>query len=784
MIDASRGPTRPRAPVSLVLDLGKDNDEDDGKEKNVSWCVSWADPPALPSVAAASSATATFTVTVAVAGRESTYDMAGTLPPRLCACEGWAPPEDLDAGESPPGDASPGESPPSDASSSNAEAEAFRSVTVSVVAENPGGSSSAASESVDLSRSDLDAWRAASRISCAVASPDDDVEEPPPGPPRDVRARWVGLNDGGSPGGESPPYIAIDWLPPLDAAGEDALETDGPVGYQVTWTQWDPRLFPAVDPPMSVVLADDERVRRAASSPCGSERNVEDGDGSGSSSCFFAGLATGLRLDGLDGSLALAIAVRAITTGGPGPLSAPVVTSPGSPAPPVEDEEKEPPGESPAGESPNGESPPGESPTGESPPGDASSVDGTVPPEAPRPVAPALDPPSVPAVVRLPLYEANRVGGVYEQMNNDYDNANGQGSGTAAFDAGGDFVEESTTEEVVGGGGFGGLGYGAYGGGFGYPFAGLGLGGLGLGGYRDGFYGGGGYGGGGGGNGTSVVVGGSTVTVILNVNENTTSTEDATTTPTPVPSPTPSPVPSPVPSPTPSPTPSPVPSPVPFPVPSPSPLVPELRKRGTKENPLPGEEKTVARVRVGSEPSAPGTEPAVVKIGDARNAPASVRETDGTSATSSAKPRTDPGSDAKVVPLDAKAREPPAAIVTTPTPTVIPLPADAGPRDSEAPAVVTLTEREKAKAAAAGKKTRVRGDPDADVGAETKPGRGTKPRGETKPRSSPEKKKKPKPTPDKVSEARAAANQRSSRGGGRKAGERGARQVSAQARKP
>ena len=254
---------------------------------------------------------------------------------------------------------------------------------------------------------------------------------------------------------------------------------------------------------MSVVLADDERVRRAASSPCGSG-NVENGDGSGSS-CFFAGLATGLRLDGLDGSLALAIAVRAVTTGGPGPLSAPVVTSPASLSledPPVKDED-------PAEE-------PGESPPGESPPGDASSVDGVVPSEAPRPDAPALDSTAVPDVVRVPLDEANWVGGVYEQMNNDYDNANGQGSGTAAFDAGGDFVEESTTEEVVGGG-LGGLGYGAYGGGFGYPFAGLGFGGLGFGGYRDGFYGDGFYGGGGGGNGTSVVVGGSTVTIVLNV---------------------------------------------------------------------------------------------------------------------------------------------------------------------------------------------------------------------------------------------------------------------------
>ena len=165
----------------------------------------------------------------------------------------------------------------------------------------------------------------------------------------------------------------------------------------------------------------------------------------------------------------------------------------------------------------------------------------------------------------------------------------------------------------------------------------------------------------------------------------------------------------------------------------------------------------------------------MVKIGDARNAPA-VDETDETSsATSSAKPRT-PGSDVRVVPLDAKAREPAA-------PTVIPLPPDAEPRE-EAPAVVTMTEREKAEAAA-GKKTRVRGAPDA---AETKPRSSeTKPRGETKPRSSPEKKKKKKPAPttsDKVSEARARANQRSSGGGGRKAGERQARQVSAQARKP
>ena len=95
---------------------------------------------------------------------------------------------------------------------------------------------------------------------------------------------------------------------------------------------------------------------------------------------------------------------------------------------------------------------------------------------------------------------------------------------------------------------------------------------------------------------------------------------------------------------------------------------------------------------------------------------------------------------------------------------------------------MTMTEREKAEAAA-GKKTRVRGAPDA---AETKPRSSeTKPRGEAKPRSSPEKKKKtPAPTTsDKIFEARAVANERNSRGG-RKSGERQARQVSAQARKP
>ena len=103
-------------------------------------------------------------------------------------------------------------------------------------------------------------------------------------------------------------------LPPLDNAGEDVFEPTR-VGYQVTWVQWDPRSFPAVDPPASVVLTDTDSIRDLAHSPCG----AQSGDGSEEGSkCFEAGVATSLRLDGLDESLGLAFAVRAVTTGGMG----------------------------------------------------------------------------------------------------------------------------------------------------------------------------------------------------------------------------------------------------------------------------------------------------------------------------------------------------------------------------------------------------------------------------------------------------------------------------------
>ena len=216
-------------------------------------------------------------------------------------------------------------------------------------------------------------------------------------------------------------------LPPLDNAGEDVFEPSR-IGYQVTWVQWDPRSFPAVDPPASVVLTDTDSIRDLAHSPCGAKKSGEGSEDG--SKCFEAGVATSLRLDGLDESLGLAFAVRAVTTGGMGPLSRPVTVLPmetGETDDTVGDPEGAPEG-APEGVSDTTDT----TDTTPDPTTDAASV-GESPSEATRPVAPALEP-EVPTVVTLPLYEANRVGGVYDQMNNNQGN---QGSGgTAAFNAG------------------------------------------------------------------------------------------------------------------------------------------------------------------------------------------------------------------------------------------------------------------------------------------------------------------------------------------------------------
>ena len=126
-------------------------------------------------------------------------------------------------------------------------------------------------------------------------------------------------------------------------------------------------------------------------------------------------MATSLRLDGLDESLGLAFAVRAVTTGGYGPLSRPVTVLPTETE---ETDDSDDPKDPKASEDPEGAS--DTTDTTPDPATDAASV-GESPSEATRPVAPALEP-EVPTVVTLPLYEANRVGGVYDQMNNNQGN--------------------------------------------------------------------------------------------------------------------------------------------------------------------------------------------------------------------------------------------------------------------------------------------------------------------------------------------------------------------------
>jgi hypothetical protein len=535
-----------------------------------------------------------------------------------------------------------------------------------------------------------------------------------------------------------------------------------------------------VDPPASVVLTDTDSIRDLAHSPCGVKKS---GDGSeDGSKCFEAGVATSLRLDGLDESLGLAFAVRAVTTGGYGPLSRPVTVLPTETG--ETDDPKAP--EDPEGTSDTSDT----TDTTPDPATDAASV-GESPSEATRPVAPALEP-EVPTVVTLPLYEANRVGGVYDQMNNNQGN---QGSGTAAFNTGTgiDEVVEETTTETVGGGGIGGYGGGiaGYGGGFG-GFGGLGFGGyggLGVGGYGAGNYGGGG--GTGIGNGTSVVVGGTTITVTLNVADNTTGT---TTEPTPSPSPTPSSSPTPSP-PTPSTDPTPSPSPVP------TSFAPELRESGTRENPLPGDSKTVARVRVADvspdDPvSATGSsnEPAVIKIGDERkkNVQTVNVGAGGSNSPAQAKPR-EP--DVTVIPLDKKTRESdvvPNVIPLTDAkprgkaPAVVPL-TDAKPR-GKAPAVVPLSEQEKAGAEAGKRKKPPGGGRENPITATAEKkgreanSRETKSR-ETKSRETKSRETNPRaPSPGNKPARAAKTIDARARKQPKRSGE--ARQVEAQARKP
>lgn len=134
--------------------------------------------PQLPSVASMTSAASTFTVVASIGDSKIVYDRAASLPPRLCACEGWKPP---------------------DVPETNGEADDDVEVVISVLAENPGGASAEATATLNATRATLKAWRAASETKCEGA---EDIEEPPPTPPRAVTAERIPGVDGG---------VLVDW---------------------------------------------------------------------------------------------------------------------------------------------------------------------------------------------------------------------------------------------------------------------------------------------------------------------------------------------------------------------------------------------------------------------------------------------------------------------------------------------------------------------------------------------------------------------------------------------
>ena len=124
------------------------------------------------------SAAATFTVVASIGDSKIVYDRAASLPPRLCACEGWKPP---------------------DVSDTNGDEDDDVEVVISVLAENPGGASAEATATLNLTRATLKAWAAASETKCEGA---EDIEEPPPTPPRAVTAERIAGIDGG---------VLVDW---------------------------------------------------------------------------------------------------------------------------------------------------------------------------------------------------------------------------------------------------------------------------------------------------------------------------------------------------------------------------------------------------------------------------------------------------------------------------------------------------------------------------------------------------------------------------------------------
>jgi hypothetical protein len=436
-------------------------------------------------------------------------------------------------------------------------------ITTRVVAENDAGRSSSASFAVTVP------LLVARALAAAAAEPflsDAESDEDsgttvssscPSSSPRSMLAPPLGLRATRL----ADDAVFVDWSPPPFEvfAGEaeenesdlpEALSRSRRLGYQVVWRAWDDTaLSLLVAPPRAVTLADEEALERLAAPPCG-EGEDEDASSEEPASCFSAPLATSLRLEGVRDADALLLGVRALTPSGPGPLSEPVV---------VRAEERG--GRDAVGTDGVSDDDDADDDDAAAESDDSESAAKADTPSATLPAAPALTPP--------PLYESERVGAVYEQINRPQSQSTAtNGGGVAAYD------ETTTTEEELlssseaapfaGVGAFD--GYGGYPG-FGYPFGmgALGLGGLGGYGLRDqpAYYGGGvvpGEGNGTGGS-VSVTTGATLVTLNVNLNGNGTVRESAArgdpTRPSPPPPPPSSP--RPPPSVTSSPSPSPPP---------------------------------------------------------------------------------------------------------------------------------------------------------------------------------------------------------------------------------
>ena len=345
----------PPAPSGLEVRDSPDNDDDDdgdGEKKIRGRCVAWDPPPPLPAPAAASSAVNTYIIRTTVKRAtdrstrrsldgdgstsssssdekdeeeeewRSSVEQSARLPTRLCQCNGWKIPV------RPEGD---------DDDKDESDDAAALVVTVRVIAENEAGRSIPAELTFTTSTTDLAAWRTSTGGGVAANGDDGSssscrpeniqLAEAPLTPPRDVTIRRIPAVDGGG--------VLVNWSAPLlapdllDADDETKKKTPTTMGYQVTWVGWDEDNMPAVDPLVSVVLsslsaADDDAnsVRRLATFPC--DINDDDADSS-DLNCFYAGLSTSLRLEGLSDESSYAFSVRGLTPGGPGPMSAPVV---------------------------------------------------------------------------------------------------------------------------------------------------------------------------------------------------------------------------------------------------------------------------------------------------------------------------------------------------------------------------------------------------------------------------------------------------------------------------